>query len=158
MADERIYDRALGLLAVREHSRAELRNKLRHKGFSSTAIDAVLVQLTDTGTLSDARFIEVYVRSRAVKGYGPNRIQLELSERGIESGVAQDYLSQAEIDWQSHIAKAWRKRFSALPEDFTATRKQQQYLYNRGFSTEMIKAWFERLSAEEVLDSYSQSV
>ena len=59
--------RAVRLLARREHSRAELRQKLRLKHrneapLSDELLDAVLDKLVEDGYQSDKRFAELLVR------------------------------------------------------------------------------------------------
>ena len=61
------YDRALKLLALREHSRKELENKLRQKGCSADDIIIALDRLEEENFLSDRRFCESYIRSRLRK-------------------------------------------------------------------------------------------
>lgn len=73
------------LLNRRDYSTKELLNKLRDDGFSS----AVSAQLVDDAVASnlvnDARFAEVYVRSKCYAGWGKLRIERELSRKGIDA-------------------------------------------------------------------------
>ena len=61
------YDRALSLLAVREHTEHEIRQKLREKGCSPDDIDDAVTRLLREHAISEERFIEVFVRSRMRK-------------------------------------------------------------------------------------------
>ena len=56
---------AVGLLARRDHSRAELLQKLTARGFDITAVEALLDRLAAQRLQSDARFAEIYVRMRS---------------------------------------------------------------------------------------------
>lgn len=73
------------LLNRRDYSTKEVLNKLRDDGFSS----AVSAQLVDDAVASnlvnDARFAEVYVRSKCYAGWGKLRIERELSRKGIDA-------------------------------------------------------------------------
>jgi regulatory protein len=62
---------ALRLLARRDHAIGELARKLRERGFGTDEIKPVLVEFEREGWLSDARFAEVFVRSRIDRGQGP---------------------------------------------------------------------------------------
>ena len=61
---------AMDLLARREHGRVELARKLRRRGASAELIEAALDRLCEEGLLSDARFLEAFVHSRARAGGG----------------------------------------------------------------------------------------
>ncbi|HIL93525.1 MAG TPA: regulatory protein RecX, partial [Cycloclasticus sp.] len=86
------------LLARREHSQRELRQKLKAKGFDEDDIDLLLEELSEKNWQSDERFAESYSRSRLLKGFGPVRIQYELKERGVNAVV--DEVFEHAPDWQ----------------------------------------------------------
>ena len=91
--------KALELLARREHSRLELRQKLIQRGFSTDRIESALDQLTEEHWLDEARFAELYACGRADKGYGPLRIGRELRERGVSQDLVDTVLAGLENDW-----------------------------------------------------------
>lgn len=140
-----VRNTALGLLARREHSRRELQQKLIQK-FSADSrqlIAAALDLLIEQGLLSDERFTEAYVNMRARKGYGPERIAQELSEKGIEVEMASRYL-EAGTDWQELLKQTWQKKFNRLPLDFQEKAKQMRFLHYRGYSADTINRLFEQ--------------
>ncbi|HEY4998170.1 MAG TPA: regulatory protein RecX, partial [Usitatibacter sp.] len=57
--------RAMRFLARREHSRAELQRKLAAIAAQGDDVEAVLDELARKGWLSDARYAELAVRSKA---------------------------------------------------------------------------------------------
>jgi regulatory protein len=65
------YEKALGLLARREHSARELKNKLARRGFDADENAVALERLQSKDFQSNARFGEMLVRSRIESGYGP---------------------------------------------------------------------------------------
>lgn len=131
---------ALGLLARREHSQYELRNKLKLRKFSDNLIVEVLKELTSENLQSDARFTEIYIRHRAEKGYGPLRIQAELRERGIVEESISQYLDESAEYWIEKITTVKRKKFgNKIPKDFSERAKQMRFLQYRGFTLEQIK-------------------
>jgi len=79
--DNDIENRALRLLARREHSRTELWYKLYRRAEDDSQLVRVLDQLESAGWLDDRRFAEVYARQRREAGYGPVRIRAELEQR-----------------------------------------------------------------------------
>lgn len=130
---------AMDLLARREHGRAELARKLRQRGADPALIEPALAQLADEGLLSDARFLEMFVRSRAAAGYGPRRIRDELQQRGLPQGEIARALEQAEIDWDDNLQALWQRRFGgARAQDPREQAKQMRFLLYRGFASDRV--------------------
>ena len=129
----------MDLLARREHGRAELARKLRQRGASPEMIEHELDRLADEGLLSETRYLESYISSRARSGYGPSRIREELTQRGLSRGDVEQALREAEFDWAVQLADVWRRKFSGrLPGDPKERAKQTRFLVYRGFSMEMV--------------------
>ena len=132
---------AVGLLARREHSAGELRKKLIAKGYPAELVSGVLEQLDARGLLSDARFAEVFARSRSNKGFGVARIAQELRLRGVSDEQIAPALSDAKETWRAQIAQVRRKRFGeALPQNNADRAKQARFLLQRGFTSEQVRA------------------
>ena len=141
---------AKAYLAQREHSRLELHHKLIKKGFDSTVIATVLTQLQKDNLLSDERFVENYLRTRINKGYGPLRIEQELRERGIASGLLIQTLNCHDPQWIARAQQAWQKRFGQnLSPDRREQAKQIRFLQYRGFTSSQIKAVLSGSVSEE---------
>jgi regulatory protein len=134
-----ITARAVNLLSRREHSQAELRAKLLKADFELNDIDATIEKLTQANIQSDARFAENYLRYRSQRGYGSQKIRLELKERGVDSDTITMAFEQAEIDWFELAMSARHKRFGEqVPENLKDRAKQQRFLQYRGFTHEQI--------------------
>ena len=83
------YDKALSLLTIREHTQAELRNKLNAKGFPQKEVDEAIQKLLDENFLSDSRFCQVYIRSRLKKNpEGKSILIMRLKQKGVPSDIA----------------------------------------------------------------------
>lgn len=129
-----IRNKALDLLANREHTKLELQRKLSAKGFTINEIDEVVEKLAEQGLQSNQRFLESYVNMRANRGFGPVRIKQELYERGISKDLLQQSNIFSTFDWQDLLQKARKKKFgSALPQNFQEKSKQMRYLVYKGF-------------------------
>lgn len=129
---------AMDLLARREHSRAELARKLRQRGAAAELIDAALERLSEEGLLSDERFLECFIRSRASAGYGPLRIRDDLNQRGLPRPLVERALADSAIDWTGNLRELWRRRFASLPVDARERAKQGRFLLQRGFAHEAV--------------------
>jgi len=132
-----LKSKALRMLARREHSRAELSRRLADDG-TPEDIQDVLDQLERSGLLSDARFAEAWVSSRAAR-HGDARLRHDLRARGLgEEAIA----AALPADAGGEIARArevWRRKFAALPADRADYARQARFLQGRGFSSDIIR-------------------
>lgn len=134
------------ILAQREHSVAEVRQKLAQRGFDKERSNHYISLFQQQGLLSDARFAEAYVHSRIMRGYGPRYIEQALSAKQV--AAEQAALALESYDGWSALAREVReKRFGErLPRDFKEQAKQMRFLQQRGFESEHIR----KAMAEEV--------
>lgn len=131
---------AVGLLARREHSLLELRQKLHLRQFDSSDIESILQLLVEKNLQSEARFCEVFVRSRVERGYGALRIRSELQQRGVSVDLIAGQLALYEFEWDERLQRLLEKRLSHVIQlDRKGLAKQQRYLLGRGFSAEQIR-------------------
>ena len=149
---------AMNILAGREHSVTELRHKLRQKltrklerklaksdepNRLDELIDAVIKQLINDRLLDEIRFTQSFIRSRTARGSGPVKIRHELLQRGISGEIIEEYLDDSYEFWQEHIARVRSKRFGdQCPQGYQEQSKQSRFLYQRGFSGELIQRIF----------------
>lgn len=139
-----IRAKALELLARREHSRLELRQKLIRRGYPAEGIDPVLEQLIEERLLDENRYAELYACARADKGYGPLRIARELRERGVPEDAVAATLTGLADDWLPKLRELHRKRFkSRLPAAAAERMQQIRVLRQHGFTLDQIKHLFE---------------
>jgi regulatory protein len=139
-----IRAKAMELLARREHSRLELRQKLFQRGYPPDPIDAVLDQLAAERLLDEGRYAELYACARADKGYGPLRVARELRERGVPDDLVAATLATLEDDWLPKLRELHRKRFkSFIPADAAGRMRQTRVLRQHGFTLDQIKHLFE---------------
>lgn len=136
-SSESLRSRALGLLARREHSRAELQRKLSPHTEDAQELIDLLDDFTRRGWLSDARFAEALVHDKQAK-FGTSRLAYELRERGVEESVIRDQLVELKDSELERAQQVWQTKFGILPDDAKARAKQMRFLQSRGFSFEVI--------------------
>ena len=130
---------AMRLLARREHSRLELKNKLENRGFEEIIVFRLLDSLENENLLSDKRFARSFIENRSLTGYGPNRIRFELVNRGVSRAIANDLIEEANIDWSQCSLDLIQKRFGIdKPNNFSDWAKRARYLKQRGFELDEI--------------------
>lgn len=131
-----LYQRAVKLLARREHTRAELARKLAPHG-NEDDIGTVLNELARSGLQSDARFAESYLRSQASR-LGAARLRQTLRTKGVDgeliAACVEDLPDEAE-----RLRAVWQKKFGVAPADAREWARQARFLQGRGFGTETIR-------------------
>lgn len=136
---------AYACLAYRARTEAELRRKLREKGFDEAVITPVLDRLRSLGYLDDAAYARQFARARLDgKGHGPRRIRADLRRRGVapalieaaltDTVASDDLLAQA----RRHAEKC-RKRLARETDPRKRRRKLTAFLLRRGFDYETVR-------------------
>lgn len=138
-----LRQKALRLLATREHSHAELLRKLEQSRARRARADAggratsdeiarIVQDLALAGWQSDARYAEALVRR--LKSQASHRyIQSKLAEVGIARDVAEAALAELDQDDATAAAALWQRRFGTPPRDERERRRQIRFLLSRGF-------------------------
>lgn len=135
------YDKALGLLARREHSRKELKTKLRQGGYEGEETSAAIDRLGEQHYQDDDRFGEVMLRSRIAQGYGPMRLRVELKSHGLTDARIRELMEQAEVDWDASAAAQLRRRYGGAGTSDRAERaRRAQFLLRRGFAAATVRS------------------
>jgi regulatory protein len=130
--------RALGYLARREHSRAELRRKLAPHAESAGEADRLLDELEARKLLSDRRFTEVLARSRGER-FGAARVRQELRARGVADPLAREAAGELARTELQRAREVWRKKFGAPPADAAERARQMRFLAQRGFDADVVR-------------------
>ena len=146
---DRARQRALGLLARREHSRAELLAKLMRSGHGRAEAECAVEDLADRGLVSDTRFAEAFIRSRIERGGGPLRIRRDLEARGVEPSIVERLLDPDDEEWETRARGAREKRFgAALPAERSEAARQARFLLGRGFTRRQVRLVIEEIGRE----------
>lgn len=128
----------MDLLARREHGHVELTRKLRKRGAPEDLIEVELGRLAQEGLLSEARYLESFVASRARAGYGPLRIREDLQQRGLPREAVEQALNEAGFDWAKQLQEVWQRKFGQLPADRRELAQQGRFLAYRGYPVGLI--------------------
>jgi regulatory protein len=139
------YTDALRLLARRELTEKELRNRLLDRDHPRDEIDRVVTHLLESKTLDDDRVARAYARTASgVKGRGRLRVMRELTEMGVARQTATEAVAEvfADVDERALIAKALQKKMRGRPRiaDAAEHARLYQYLMRQGFTPAAIVA------------------
>jgi len=134
---------ALRILTRRDHSKHELSQKLKARGYAEDVIDEVISACERFDYINDERTAQVFIRQLHRKGYGLKRIRFELNRKGLRGKHVQGVLSKsisladeyqcAEKIFQKHI-----RRFDREKDVLKRKDKIYRFLYGRGFSKAVI--------------------
>lgn len=156
-SESEIYQAAIDLLSRRDYAAAELKQKLLTKvetdlqnhyetddadgaGLSAyQQVDQVIQRLQDSGYQSDERYIEMLVRARKERGYGPQYIAQYLNQYRLDSQLIEEYIDSRDKQWNEYAYRQLEKKFRQPSDDFKIRQKQQRHLYQRGFSSDQIR-------------------
>jgi regulatory protein len=125
--------RAVAFLARREHSRAELRDKLVATGASGAEVEAALDELAAKGLLSDSRFAYAVVRQKA-GAYSRRAISETLKSKGVTGEAATEAIAAQGVDDAAALVALWRRRFGGPPANDREKARQVRFLQSRGFA------------------------
>lgn len=132
-----LRERALRLLAQRDHTRAELLRKLAAHA-NAVEIESLASQLEQAGLLSDARFAESFVAARGGRT-GSLKLRHELKNRGVDADLIEAYAARdAESEFE-HARAIWLRKFGSPPSNARDYARQARFLAGRGFAAEIVR-------------------
>ena len=126
----KIRGKLLRLLGRRDYSVKEIRNRLRRLGADPALTDLILGEFLKKGWLDDQRFALAYARSRSVRGFGPQRLLLELRSKGVEDSLARQTVNEVVGEEECRQAKALAQKRFRMGKDRDSTYR---FLARRGF-------------------------
>ena len=131
--------RALRLLSMREHSRAELARKLAPFAMPDDDLESMLAGLVAQGWISDERVAHSHVNRRAAR-LGVARVRQELLAKGVSSEVVSAAVEELQASELARAANVWQKKFGIAPADARERARQGRFLLGRGFGASTVNA------------------
>ncbi len=153
-----LQERAVRMLAMRDHSELELRRKLATPSrFSKEQeqatvqpeeIEQVINACREHNWLDDSRFAVRFIESRYRKGYGAQRIRQEMQQKGVAREDIDSAFITFEGDWCALARDVAQRKFGIpLPTGFPEKVKVQRFLQYRGFYMEEIQQIYSEYDA-----------
>ncbi len=147
---EKARENVLRLLTYRPRSIAEVKRRLREKGFGDDAVEQAVERLEAVQLLDDYAFTQYWIEQRETfKPRSRIALRQELQQKGIERALIETLL--ADVDETAAARRAANKqsyRWAQLPEDEFKV-KLGRYLQQRGFPYDIIR---------EIMDETWQSL
>jgi regulatory protein len=152
------YVDALKMLARRELSEAQVRQRLARRGHEPDAIDAAMARLREERAIDDARVAEAIARTESsVRRRGKLRVKRRIESAGISSATARRAVDEvygsidADALLEASLAKRLRGR-AAIADD-REFQRLYRYLVGQGFESDRVvralKARFRRADSDE---------
>lgn len=145
---------ALRMLSRRDHSCSEITQKLIDRGFARDQIKWTVSECLRLHYLDDERYADGCARQMQRKGFGCRRIRDKLMSKGLNADIVDSCLENyCRENTQITICKlAMDKKIkSAYPPESPAISlknkaKLYRFLFNRGFSPDIIRYVMEQAS------------
>lgn len=129
---------ALRALNRREHSVHELSERLRAQGFAEEEVSATLQELLGSGAVDDERFAHAFsADKRDLAGWGPERIEAALAERGIAEALIERCVGGESHEALVERARALLHHRGELLEDDRTRARALGFLTRRGYGYEV---------------------
>lgn len=133
--------RAVKFITPRMRSRKEIEDRLIKYGYEGRLITKVIQWLESLNYVDDNKFMEMWIKERALKNYGRIRIEQELSQKGFERAeirekISKIYPDEEEFKRAFEIGKKKLKSFQGL-NGASRKRKLWRFLLSRGFSYDL---------------------
>jgi regulatory protein len=146
------YLTALKMLARRELSEAQLRQRLLRRQHDPDAIEATLTRLKSERNLDDERVAGAIARSETnLKKRGRFRVTRQIEAAGIASSIAKRVVDEtfAAIDGDALLTQALARRLRGRTriEDDREFQRLYRYLVAQGFEPDRVLALLRTRSA-----------
>lgn len=154
-ARERVFQRAGKLLAAKQRSVEELRERLLEgRGATPQIVDMVIDRLREYGYLDDARFAQSFASLRVQqRPLGRQRLQRDLWLKKIDKQTAESALDQVfeQTPEEDLIDKAISKRIRlrGTPKTRAEAKKLFDHLLRQGFAFELVSDKIRAISRSE---------
>jgi regulatory protein len=144
LAPNRAYLDGLKLLARRELSEAQVRQRLGRRGHDTLDIEDAVARLRSERAIDDVRVAGAIARTESsIRRRGPARVLLQIERAGIPKSVAREAVAAAfaELDADAllGIALAKRLRGRRIADD-RERQRLYRYLVSQGFEPERVLA------------------
>ncbi|MBI3211812.1 MAG: RecX family transcriptional regulator [Simkania negevensis] len=130
------------LLAIKDHTKSELRRKLMRKKISAIAIEEVLEKVIEQGYVKEKEILKIFIESELKKGHGPAWIKVRLGKKmGKAEGKHIEVLFKAYLPdelQREKIKELIEKRTKRGEIGQKREEKLYRFLKGRGFEDRLI--------------------
>jgi len=149
VSSTRAYLDALRMLARRELSEAQVRQRLARRSHDSDQIDDAVARLKQEGAIDDRRVAEAIARTEmSLRKRGRLRVKRKIESAGISSAVAKGAIDETfdaiDADALLEAALAKRLRHGKSVSNDREFNRLYRYLVSQGFEPDRVLARLKR--------------
>jgi regulatory protein len=152
-----LYEYAVGALARRMRSVAELKRLLRQKveaetEFGQTLVELIIRRLKDQGYLNDAKYAAAYSSLRRDnEKFGRMRVVTDLKAKGVHGDVIDSAVSAVfdEVSEEKQARAYLKRKRLAKPQDQKQTARVFRQLVRAGFRSKIIFTILKKWDVDE---------
>jgi regulatory protein len=155
--EEELYEYAVGALARRARSVAELKRLLRNRveagtEIGQTLVELVIVRLKNQGYLNDAKYAAAYsCFRRDNEKFGRRRVETDLKIKGVHGDVIEKAVASAydEVNEEKLAREYLRRKRLQKPRDQKQAARIFRQLVRAGFAFKTIFAILKKWDVDE---------
>jgi regulatory protein len=143
------YLAALRMLARRDLSEAQIRERLARRGHASDPVDRAVARLAQEGAVDDRRVAAAIAHTEtAIKRHGRRRVARQIEHAGISRSTARAAVDEVfgELDEEALLAAALDRRLrrGLMIEGPTEFARLYRYLIGQGFDPDRVVQTLDR--------------
>jgi regulatory protein len=140
---QKAMNTAVRILASRDHSKYELKQKLQQRGIESEVIGAVMAECERLNYINDQRTASLYISQLNRKCFGKRHIAMALRKKRLRGASIENLLLKkcSEVEERKKAARLLEKRIKTADREKKVGKKRDhvyRLLYSRGFSKDVI--------------------
>ncbi|MCV2503996.1 MAG: recombination regulator RecX [Neisseriaceae bacterium] len=147
MENKQLRQYLFSLLARREYSEWELRNKLSHTTSDENLIDEIIHEFQTNGWQSDERFTQNLIDSKKHK-YGALKLKYDLNNKGIKDSNFEHLLPNT-CEQLQVATDLLHKKYKIAENTPQTKQKYFRFLQSKGFNSQIIYASIDKFIQEE---------
>jgi regulatory protein len=140
--DSKVLNQLARYCAYQERCISEIKQKMKDLLVGESDHPIYLAWLAENNYLNEARFVELYVRSKFnQKNWGRNKIMFELKKKGIpDSMLSNAWDDIDEADYISQLTKILHKKKAELKAGTSQQKYQKCYAFalSKGYESNLI--------------------
>lgn len=146
-----VLDYLRRLCSMREYSRKDVFEKAQKRLDDPSAAQRIADSLEKEGYIDELRYASAFARDKAsIRGWGPYKIRMALSSKGIASETIASALAAIDSDKADEkLRKALEAKYRQLKGDPQLKIKLLRFGQGRGYDYETVSSVLESLLADD---------
>ncbi|MGN0033917.1 MAG: regulatory protein RecX [Candidatus Limimorpha sp.] len=135
-----ILKRILHYCSYQERCLSEVKTKLDSFDISSSEKGKVLEMIVGNGYVDDRRYARIFVRSKLNQNkWGAKKIRLSLINKGIDSDIISDAMSEIDHDsYRDELVKILKSKKINEPDEYKRRMRLAKFAIQKGFEPDLV--------------------